>query len=153
MANKRLKQKGATFLEVLAAVVVLSIGFLATSRMQIMGMRYNQSAFMMSQASIMAANIADRMRSNTQGVDDGDYDTVDTRSVPADPGCMNSGCTSNQLATLDIRQWGLALENALPNGYGRITRGTDIFEISVVWNEKIDEGATQEQTVTIWLDT
>lgn len=150
MQMKRSRQKGVTFIEVLVAVVVLSVGFLATSRMQIMGMRYNQSAFMKSQASIMATNIADRMRTNMMGVNAGLYDAVNTTSLPNDPGCMSSGCNSNQLAQLDIRQWGLVLADNLPDGLGKVTNDAGLFQIDVEWSESINS-TNQSQTVSIWL--
>ncbi len=151
MQKNKKRQKGVSFLEVLVAVVVLSVGFLATSRMQIMGMRYNQSAFFKSQASIMASNIADRMRANIAGVDEGRYDSVSTSSLPPDPGCMTSGCNSTQLASLDIRQWGQNIENILPNGSGSIDRLDSIFEIMVSWDEAVS-GSTESQSVRVWLN-
>lgn len=150
MQMKRSRQKGVTFIEVLIAVVVLSVGFLATSRMQIMGMRYNQSAFMKSQAGIMATNIADRMRTNLVGVNAGLYDSVNTASLPSDPGCMSSGCNSGQLAQLDIRQWGLVLADNLPDGIGKVTNNAGLFQIDVEWSESINS-TNQSQTVSIWL--
>jgi type IV pilus assembly protein PilV len=154
--NKRMrirttKQKGVTFLEVLVAVVVLSIGFLATSRMQIMGMRYNQSAFFKSQASIMAADIADRMRANIAGVQGGEYDAISTASLPNDPGCMQVGCNFTELAQLDLRQWGLTLNDTLPEGLGTVTRSGTLFEIEVSWNENMADD-NEAQSVKIWLN-
>ena len=145
------KQKGVSFLEVLIAVVVISIGFLATSRMQIMGMRYNQSAFFKSQASIMASDIADRMRANLDGVNDGEYDSISTKSAPSDPGCMTDGCDSTDLAALDVFQWSNSIGNTLPDGIGTVERNGDLFEIEVSWNEKVSE-AVETQSVTVWLN-
>lgn len=150
MQINRNRQKGVTLIEVLVAVVVLSVGFLATSRMQIMGMRYNQSAFMKSQAGIIASSIADRMRTNVAGVNAGLYDSVNTTSLPGDPGCMTSGCNLIQLAQLDIRQWGLELNKNLPDGIGKVTNNNGLFQIDVQWSESIDD-ANQNQTVSIWL--
>lgn len=150
MQIKRSRQKGVTFIEVLVAVVVLSVGFLATSRMQIMGMRYNQSAFMKSQAGIIASNIADRMRTNVAGVNAGLYDSINTESLPGDPGCMDNGCNSIQLAQLDIRQWGITLSDNLPDGIGKVTNNNGLFQIDVEWSESIDS-TNQNQTVSIWL--
>ncbi|MCB1755071.1 MAG: type IV pilus modification protein PilV [Gammaproteobacteria bacterium] len=145
------KQKGVSFLEVLIAVVVLSVGFLATSRMQIMGMRYNQSAFFKSQASILAADIADRMRANIGGVDAGAYDSVNTDSLPSDPNCMNTGCNSQELAALDARQWGLSLGNTLPEAKGSVTRNGTMFEVEIEWDEKVSD-TVETQSVIIWLN-
>ena len=151
MQISRHKQKGVSFLEVLVAVVIISIGFLATSRMQIMGMRYNQSAFFKSQASIMASDIADRMRANLDGVNDGEYDNISTQSATSDPGCMTNGCDSTNLAALDVFQWSTNIGNTLPDGVGTIERNGDMFEIEVSWNEKVSE-AVEAQSVTVWLN-
>ncbi|MDO6461384.1 type IV pilus modification protein PilV [Granulosicoccaceae sp. 1_MG-2023] len=143
-------QSGVTFIEVLVAVVILSLGFLATSRMQILGMRYNQGAFFQSQASILAADIADRMRANLDAVDDGKFDNVSTDSLPTDPGCITDGCSSSELADNDIVQWGQSISNSLPDGLGEIQLDSGVYEISVSWSEKISD--TQEtQSVKIWL--
>ncbi len=150
MQMTRSNQTGVTFIEVLVAVVVLSVGFLATSRMQIMGMRYNQSAFMKSQASIMASSIADRMRANDDGVNAGLYNAINTSSLPGDPGCITSGCNSNQLAQLDIHQWGQTLADGLPDGVGTVTNNAGLFQIDVSWSESV-ESTSQTQTVSIWL--
>ena len=144
-------QKGVAFLEVLIAVLVISIGFLATSKMQILGMRYNQSAFFKSQASIMAGDIADRMRSNLDGVRDGDYDAIDTANLPSDPGCMSSGCTPAELANLDVLQWGSNVTTVLPLGAGTVTRDGSIFEIQVAWSDLTLNDANT-QSITIWLN-
>lgn len=144
------RQKGITFIEVLVAVVILSLGFLATSRMQILGMRYNQGAFFQSQASILAADIADRMRANLDAVDDGKYDNVSTESLPADPGCIQTGCSSGQLADSDIRQWAEAIASALPDGAGSIRIDSGVFEIEVSWSEKITD-SVETQSARIWL--
>ncbi len=151
MHKKNKQQHGAAFLEVLIAVIIISMGFLATSRMQIMGMRYNQSAFYKSQASIMAADIADRMRANLTGVSNGLYDDISTSSIPSDPGCISTGCNAGQLADLDVMQWGNNLNSILPQGEGHVTRNGTMFEIKVEWDEKISE-AVETQAVSIWLN-
>ncbi len=145
------RQRGVAFFEVLISVVIISIGFLATTKMQVMGMKYNQSAFFKSQASTMAADIADRMRTNISGVNSGAYDSINTENLPSDPGCMNSGCSPSDLATLDIHQWGGNLSRILPDGAGYVTKTGDLFEIRVSWNEKVSTD-TETQSVKIWLN-
>ena len=144
-------QRGVTLIEVLVAVVILSLGFLATTRMQILGMRYNQGAFFKSQASIMATDIADRMRANLVGVTDNHYDDADTSSLPTDPDCMSSGCSPEELADLDIVQWGNSIQSVLPEGKGTITVSGGMYEIQVSWKENIGDGE-ETPTVTLWLN-
>ncbi len=56
------QQQGFTLIEVLVAVVVLSIGLLGLAGLQTTGLRNNQSAYYASQAAIYANDIFERMR-------------------------------------------------------------------------------------------
>ncbi|MCK0506285.1 type IV pilus modification protein PilV [Aromatoleum anaerobium] len=61
-------QRGATLIEVLVAVVVLSIGLLGLAGLQMTSLQSNHSAYMRSQASLLAYDLSDRMRANCEGV-------------------------------------------------------------------------------------
>ncbi|MBI5462892.1 MAG: type IV pilus modification protein PilV [Gammaproteobacteria bacterium] len=106
-------QRGFTLLEVLIAVVVLSIGLLGVAGLQAFGLRNNQDAYMRSQATILATDIAERMRANMTGVEAGTYD----QGVAVENTNCNdatTGCTANELAQHDLYQWRTALFAALP---------------------------------------
>ena len=55
-------QHGATLIEVLVAIVVLSIGLLGLAGLQMTALQSNHSAYMRSQASVLAADLSDRIR-------------------------------------------------------------------------------------------
>ena len=57
-------QRGATLIEVLVAMLVLSIGLLGLAGMQMTALKSNQSAYYRSQATVLAYDIIDRMRAN-----------------------------------------------------------------------------------------
>ena len=63
-ANKLMNQKGFTLVEVLVALVILSIGLLGVAGMQISGMKGNHNAFLRSQAQQYAYEMLDMMRAN-----------------------------------------------------------------------------------------
>ncbi len=65
---------GYTLVEVLVAVVILSVGLLGLAGMQARGMRNSHDAYLRSQAAILAYDIADRMRANRDAALAGDYD-------------------------------------------------------------------------------
>jgi type IV pilus modification protein PilV len=58
------RSAGFTLLEVLVAVLVLAIGLLGLARLQMTVMKSNQSAYLRSQASLLAYDISERMRAN-----------------------------------------------------------------------------------------
>ncbi len=79
---------GFSLLEVLIALLVLSIGLLGLAGLQGTGLRYNHSAYLRSQATFQTYDMADRMRANLRGVQQGDYNNVS--GIPTDPGCTTN---------------------------------------------------------------
>lgn len=146
----RNRQKGTTLLEVLISVLVLSIGLLGVASLQMYGLRYNQSAYLRSQATILAYDMVDRMRTNSNGVAAGYYNTISTGSLPTDPACISSGCTNQQLADHDIREWGnyfVGTQPVLPSATGSVTRAGNTFTVSVSWTE-LEKTGTKNQSVS-----
>lgn len=157
-ASKK-SQSGVGLIEVLIAVVVMSVGFLAAARMQVEGMRFSQSAYYQSQAHFLANDMIDRMRSNIQGVLDGDYDNRSTSSSAVKPGCVD--CTPAEVAQLDLFDWSASLHpltgaagfipalQGTPSAEGRIILlGGEQYAIEMTWNEVI-AGANTAQRLRI----
>lgn len=157
------KQVGVGLIEILIAVVLMSIGFLAAARMQVEGMRFSQSAYYQSQAYFLANDMIDRMRSNITGVQDGFYTGVETAANAYNPGCELSMCNAQSIARQDIFEWSANLHplygtsgfvSALPGSEtttasGQIVdMGDNIFAVVMNWNEVIG-GADSTQTLRI----
>jgi type IV pilus assembly protein PilV len=130
------QDKGFSLVEVLVAMVVLSIGLLGLAGLQTAGLKANNSAYQRSQANIMANDILDRMRANRVGIAAGYYDDP-YESTPSDPGCVTSGCTVDEMADYDVFLWETSLGNTLPGGRGAISGdGTgSVFTITVMWDD------------------
>ena len=109
---------GFTLIEVLIAMVVLSIGLLGVAGLQVSGLRANHSSSMRSQATYLSYDMADRMRANIRGVNGGSYNNLS--GDPGDPGCAASGCTPAQMAQTDLHEWNSANAANLPSGAGAV---------------------------------
>ncbi|HIB83618.1 MAG TPA: type IV pilus modification protein PilV [Chromatiaceae bacterium] len=120
----KLQSKGFTLIEVLVAVVVLSIGLLGLAGMQLAGLQNNQSALYRSIATYQAWDMADRLRANSVGIDDGSYDN--RAGNPAIDNCISVGCTTAQLANYDISTWNADNDSLLPGGTGTVCRDSDL---------------------------
>lgn len=112
---------GFTLIEVLVAILILAVGLMGLSAMQLTSLKVNQGAYYRSQASILASDILDRMRANRDAFESGEYDSLDTSgSVPSAQGCISStGCTRTQLASQDFYEWSAYFEDleGLGNDY------------------------------------
>lgn len=104
-------QEGVGLIEVLVALLVLSIGFLVSANMQLRGMRSNQESYYQSQALMLANEIMDRMRNNRAGVAAGKYKNMTTIGDFSEPDCASSGCDAAGLAELDRFEWSANLRN------------------------------------------
>jgi type IV pilus assembly protein PilV len=129
-------QNGVGMIEVLITLLVLSIGLLGLAGLQASSLRNNQSAYMRTQAVILAYDILDRMRANQMGVEAGSYNDIDTADLPSQPGCIATGCSFAQLADYDIVAWGTDLNNALSSALGRVeTNGDGTFTVTIMWDD------------------
>ena len=119
---------GFTLLEVLIALVVLSIGLLGIAALQGVGLRSSNGAYLTSQASLLAYDLADRIRTNPN-----EFATVNL-------GFNCPGSTAN-LASADLGEWSCAVQQLLPGGSATITRtpvlleGRTNYNIELTWRD------------------
>ena len=109
--------RGIALMEALIGVLLLSMAALAYAALQARGLGANASAMWRSKATLMAYEMADRMRANPAGVSAGSYGNL-TGAVET-PNCgVKSACSTANMALLDFAQWRTGLAAALPNGTG-----------------------------------
>ncbi len=124
-------QRGFTMLELLIALVILSVGLLSLAGLQATGLRNNHSAYLRSQATVLAYNALDRMRANLAPALAGNYNIgLGVTTIP----------TSQPQALTDLTEWVGALSNTLPSGQGRINVAANIVTIQVQWDDSRGAG-------------
>jgi type IV pilus assembly protein PilV len=140
------RSRGFTLLEVLVAMVVLSVGLLGLSGLQTSSLRNNNSAFLRSQATLATNDILDRMRANRAVALTGSYNIAYT-GTPASTSC-STGCSAGDVAAMDVAEWRSYVER-LPAGEGEITvSGAGIAEVKVRWGDARDGTLLQLVTRT-----
>ncbi|MDH5190312.1 MAG: type IV pilus modification protein PilV [Gammaproteobacteria bacterium] len=130
----RNKSKGFTLLEVLITVVILAIGLLGIASLQLNALRFNHSAYLRTQASLLAYDMADRMRANRGGSVNYATDYNVTYSSASCP----TSCDANGIRDMDLYEWKQALSQRLPSGNGKIempSAGNYIYTITIRWND------------------
>ena len=111
-------QAGFTLIEVMIAVLILSIGLLGLAGLQAAALQTNQSAFTRSQATAFAYDLADRMRANMPGVIAGNYNPANAELTNS---CTTTGgCSSQELAEHDLAEWNALIASYLPMGAGTV---------------------------------
>ncbi|MGB0468086.1 MAG: type IV pilus modification protein PilV [Pontibacterium sp.] len=115
--------RGYTLIEVLVALVIISVGLLGMAGLQITSLKQNQSAYMRSQANILAYDIIDRMRANVSAVEAGSY--FITSGTNTDECETTAGCTDAAMAAHDVFRWQAQLAAELTGGGGLVCRDAD----------------------------
>ena len=105
--------RGVTLVEVLVAMLVFSTGLLGAAGLMTVAARSDQAAYVRTQVSFLAQNMAERMQANPIGVWRGHYDGDFPDSSAQD---CSTACTPAQLALHDRQQWSSQLRTFLPNG-------------------------------------
>jgi type IV pilus assembly protein PilV len=166
-APRRSDQRGFTLIEVLVSMLILIVGLLGVAGMQLLSFQNNQNAYLRSQATFIAGDLLDRIRSNPAGHRAGYYDSISISSssdVPAAQTCISSaaGCSPQALAFQDIYEWAGHFYNmknqtgykpTLPAARAVIshTAGASEYVVTVFWQEKdwqdTGSGATRANAV------
>lgn len=135
MARRNLRWRrlrGVSLIEVLVAMLVVSLGVLAMGGLLATASRYGKTSEYRAVATLLAQDMADRIRANKAAFTDSDvgaldsydlvagYDTwADEPAGPAD--CANvSDCGPDEIAAQDRAEWSQAVFNALPGGAGLV---------------------------------
>jgi type IV pilus assembly protein PilV len=163
----RIAQRGFTLLEVLIALVIFSLGLLGMAGLLTVSVKTNHSAYLRSQAFLLAQDMADRMHANGAGLWKNAYTlnsipaagtppaTVSFSTLNASASCQSTSCTETQLAARDLQLWQNQLVQFLPNAGAAIAcvapgaTGTpkapypQTCEIQISWTQLAIQGPAQ----------
>jgi len=133
-------QTGTSLIEVLVALLILSIGLLGLAMLQGKSLRVNTDALIRSEATLLANEIIEAMRLNITGSSKGKY------VVSSKPAVCGT-CTDtdgSKAANRDLIKWYEGQEKVLPAPSSTITRdtATGVYTITMKWSER---GVTKSQ--------
>jgi type IV pilus assembly protein PilV len=139
---------GVSLLEVLIAVVVLSIGLLGLAGLQLSSLRNNQSAAERSTAIMHVYSIAEAMRADRDAAQRGDFEIDIEADAP----------TGTSFAALQISAWRAGLEESLgTSATGSIAcENTDVTAtfsfttctVTIRWDDSLGLEGSSAQTLT-----
>jgi type IV pilus assembly protein PilV len=172
-------QSGASLIEVLVAVVLLSLGIVGLAGLQFNGVKFNHSAYLRSQGVSLAYDLTDRMRANLSACLTAATCQYVTPLSTVFNGTASQACGSatavvtgpNAMAAVDVNQWKSCVETLLPGGAGQATylaataaytdqcgvvhpaAGRPVLVIEVNWNDgRLQAGGTPRDCVVVRTD-
>jgi len=148
--HDRKAQAGVGLIEILIAVLVLSIGFLGMAALQTKALSNNNSAMARTQATIASYSILDAMRADRANALAGNYDgTVTVGNCPG---------AGNTLANGQLNRWCLGAGGTPPDGLAALGNGATgdiqcdangICEITITFDDdKATGGDSSQEVVT-----
>lgn len=146
---KMKRTQGFTMIEVLITVVITAVGLLGLGALQLVSMKNINNTQYRTLATMYAYDMAERMRSNHQGVLSGAYNNI--TGAGSAMSCT-AVCSPSDMALADAYEWnqfisggvnGDVSQGALPGGVGTVvSQGTgSAFLITIAWTEQ-DRDAT-----------
>lgn len=146
-------QHGATLIEVLVSMLVISLGVLAMVIMQLNTAKYAKTSEYRAIGALLASDLTDRMRANRpqEGETAGSYAHNPTDNPPTASACdakATKDCTPQQIAAKDVADWLVSVSNALPQGNafisGREANGG--IDLWLIWTEpNSSQGGKQDE--------
>lgn len=149
------KQNGFSLVEVLIALVIMSVGMLGIAGLYVQSMQAGRTSMFRHHAVTLAGDVADRIRANpTAGAA---YNHIDTY-----PGtnfncvAMATDCNVAEMAENDIFIWQNEANDTLPGGEVAVTFAPAVaaapptYQVTVTWDEPNPLGGqTPSYTFTI----
>jgi type IV pilus assembly protein PilV len=146
----RVRSRGFSLVEVLIALIVLSVGLLGIAKMEALALSSTSVASRRALAAVEAASLADSMHANRGywGTAANVAITITGTTISNGPGAAGADCSSGganapcsaaNLASYDLQAWGNALSALLPGDQATVTCNTLTpleCAIQIQWSEQ-----------------
>ena len=136
----RARQRGASLLELLIAMLIMSFGITSIALLMAAAMQYNKMSQFQMVALQMATQAAESLRANSDGFLADAYNKTDTYSASVAavtlPSCAIVGaCTTTEIASINMAQLANNVRTALPGGDFMLKRNGNKADIWIMWME------------------
>lgn len=133
------RQRGFSLIEALISTVVFSIGLIGLGLLHTKGIQFSRNAYVRTQATVLARELADRMRANTTAAETGlyVYSASSASPVVTEPvDCSTDGCLPADLATYDLADWWNKIQSELPTASVNVIQGgPGGYQITLFWDD------------------
>jgi type IV pilus assembly protein PilV len=128
------RQRGFSLIEVMVTMLLLSIGMLGIAGIIVTNMKNNQSAYARGQATMLVADIVDRMRANRGA--------AEVSPSPYELALATTPAAGGGVPGEDLRQWRTAVAAAVPSGVGAVAvdAATRNVTVTIQWDDSRARG-------------
>lgn len=172
MLISKKKQRGFSMMEVLVSLLVIGVGLLGLSGLQIASVKGTNNAHSRNVATNLAMELSERMRANPNAIDAGFYENDIDCTINEPSQCKTAAfCSPEQVARIDVqevmcgvkkngkREGGAA--NLLPNSTLLVDHNSDCdsninnnneTSITIGWSQMVldaDQDADATSTISI----
>jgi type IV pilus assembly protein PilV len=142
------KQRGLSMIEILVTLTIVAFGLLGLLGLQARALSFQKDSFDRKAAAELISDLAERTRSNYEGVRRGFY-TGNLAWNAATPGlaACAAPCSAAQTATRDLREWQNELRRRIPSSGSYIgwNPATDTWlTVTLAWPEPLQDAAAAD---------
>ncbi len=125
--------RGFSLIEVLIALIIMSVGMLGIAGLYVHGMQAGRTSLFRHHAVTLAGDVADRIRANPLA-------SAEYEGAGANNNCVGGGidCTAAEMAANDIDLWLQQAAATLPDGDVDVTYAAGLpaeYTVTVTWSE------------------
>ena len=141
------KQRGFSLVEVLIALVIMSVGMLGIAGLYVQSMQAGRTSMLRHHAVTLAGDVADRIRANPRA-------GIAYEGPGVDGTCVSGvvDCDEVTMAGHDIMLWEQQADDTMPAGDVEIifddSGNPPLYTINITWSEP---GANTPQTYSIMI--
>jgi type IV pilus assembly protein PilV len=128
------RQQGFSLIEVMITMLLLSIGLLGIAGIIVNNIKNNQSSYARGQASVLVADIVDRMRANRGA--------AEANPSPYELALAATPAAGGGVPGDDLRQWRAAVAASVPSGVGAVAvdAATRNVTVTIQWDDSRARG-------------
>lgn len=161
------RSRGVTLIEMMVAVLVLSIGLLGIAGLQTATAKYKVNTWARASVSTLLADLSERVRINPDeagtsfaaaGVTspsayvlNDNWNTQQADPLTIAKHCEVTACTTSERATFDLLAWRNKLRNSMPQGAALVSGDRrNGLDVTMMWYDKeyVDDSAALKTAPT-----
>lgn len=135
-------QQGFTLIELLIALLIIAVGILGHSRLQITSIQSGREARFSQVAYSAMLELSERIQAAPQAAMNGEFNftNLSNGNAPAAINCMSAvpACSRAQFARYELSDWFSNINEVVPEPRFSVTQPeTNLFRISMTWDANL----------------